>query len=70
MYAQLKYGDLFPFDHTDLNLVGFIYERLCDRLNQFLHLTYLRGSKKRSFGTFGEALALTGLGCDSFRHVI
>jgi hypothetical protein len=40
--AQLKYADLFPFDHTDLNLVGFIYEHLCDRLNQFLHLNYLR----------------------------
>ena len=51
--AQLKYGHLFPFDHTDLNLVGVIYERFCDRLNQFLHLSYLRGSKKRGFGTFG-----------------
>jgi hypothetical protein len=46
-----KYGHLFPFDDTDLNLVGFIYERLCDRLNQFLHLSYLWGSKKRGFGT-------------------
>jgi len=29
---QLKYGDLFAFDRTDLNLAGVIHQRLCDRL--------------------------------------
>jgi hypothetical protein len=44
---------VFAFDRTDLNLVGIIHQRLCDRLKQFLHLSYLRGSEKRGFGTFG-----------------
>src|SRR5262245_14871453 len=36
--AQLEHGDLFAFDCTNLNLVGIIHERLCDRLYQLLHL--------------------------------
>jgi hypothetical protein len=37
--AQLKHGDLFAFDRTDLNLVGIIHQRLCDRLKQLLPRT-------------------------------
>ena len=34
--AQLKHGDVFAFDHLDLNLVGIIHQSLCDRLKQLL----------------------------------
>jgi len=34
--AQLKHGDLFAFDRTDLDLVRITHERLYDRLKQLL----------------------------------
>jgi hypothetical protein len=32
MDAQFEHNDLFTLDHADLNLIGVIDERLCNRL--------------------------------------
>ena len=63
MDAQLKHGDLFAFDRTDLNLVGVIHERFRDRLAT---LGLLRRYERLGLGAIALVASIASFGQVSF----